>query len=119
MSNYHVKTMPRRDKLEVVFHFDIPDNTNFATYSLRTALKEYLEQDGTITSAYPNTNATELASLQNGAKYEETHTVEFDGKLTKAQKRDQVDSFWTARNNKVASAIEERLDFWGYDRDVP
>jgi hypothetical protein len=119
VSDYHVKYMSRRDQLEVVFHFDVPDQSNFAGVNLRTAVSDYLAQSGTITSDYPGIDGVELGSLQAGIKYEETHTVVFDGKLTDAQKRDQVDAFWTARNSKFQTEVLKRLNFWGYNREVP
>ena len=119
MSDYHVKYMGRRDQLEVVFHFDVPDQSNFAGVNLRTAVSDYLGQSGTITSEYPGIDGVELGSLQAGIKYEETHIVVFDGKLTDAQKRDQVDAFWTARNSNFQTEVLKRLNFWGYDREVP
>lgn len=120
MSDYHVMYMSKKDRVEVVFHFPVPDTTNFAGVSYRTALVEYLTRDGgTITSAYPGIDSGELTQMQAGEVYERTETVVFDGKLTNAQKRDVIDAIWTARNSAFLAKFQEGLTFWGYDRDVP
>ena len=120
MSDYHIMYMPRRDTVFVVFHFSVPDASNFAGVNYRTALVEYLIRDGApITSAYPGIDAGELTLMQAGEVYEETGTVVFDGKLTNTQKRDLVDAEWTARNATFLARFQAGLTFWGYDRDVP
>ncbi len=120
MSDYHIMYMPKRDTLRVVFHFAVPDATNFAGVNYRVALMEYLTMNGeTITSSYPGIDAGELAQMQAGEVYEETDTIVFDGKLTDAQKRDLIDAAWTAKNSTFLARFSAGLNFWGYDRDVP
>jgi hypothetical protein len=112
--------MSKRDRVQVVFHFPVPDTTNFAGVNYRTALVEYLTRDGaTITSAYPGIDAGELTQLQAGEVYETVDTVVFDGKLSNTEKRDLIDATWTAKNSVFLAKFQEGLTFWGYDRDVP
>jgi len=127
MSNYHVLTMDNKvDEVDVIFHFTIPDEDNFAARNKRDVVKAKLEadaEDGTITSQYPFIDTTpttgELALMQAGEVYEHSESVQFDGNLTMAQKRDLIDARWTALNTAVLARLDNEFDFYGYDRDVP
>ena len=127
MSNYHVLMMRDKvDSVDVVFHFTIPDETNFAGRNKRDVVKAHLEagsETGVITSQYPFIDTTpttgELALMQAGQVYEYRETVKFDGNLTQAQKRDLIDARWTALNAIVLARLDNEFDFYGYDRDVP
>ena len=122
MADYHVLTMSRLDRLDVVFHFPVPDQVNFAGVNLRVALKAHLEaaaDDGIIASQYPGIQGAELTQMQAGEVYEHREAVEFDANLTKALKRDQVDARWTALGAIISTRVVNLLDFWGYDRTVP
>jgi hypothetical protein len=123
MADYHVLTMDAKvDSANVVFHFTIPDENNFAARNKRDVVKAFLEasaEGGTITSDYPFIVAGELTQMQAGEIYEHPETVEFDGNLTMAQKRDIIDARWTALNTAVLARLDNEMDFYGYDRDVP
>lgn len=118
MSNYHIKTVrASRTKIEVVFHFAVPNDTTFAGINLRTALTQYRPNPG---SAVPwQQSGTEFDAIQNGEVYEEVEVRTVAVALTKAQVRDEIDARWTQLNAKVPDKIAALLDFWGYDRDVP
>jgi hypothetical protein len=119
MSNYHVLTTNAPDsEIRVAFHLAIPDTTNSAGVNYRTALLQSGMASGTPDSAVPWLT-TEQADLDSGALYELVETVQVDGSLTKAAKRDIVDARYTALAAKVPGKIQAELDWWGTDRDVP
>lgn len=119
MSDYHILESPDIDRVRVVYHINVPSELNAANVDLSSALVQYLTQDGaSITSACPDTNATELASLQGGTKYEHIETITFDGNLSDVDKRTEVENRYTFISTKGVAYLRKTLKFWGYSGDA-
>lgn len=118
MSDYHILTCNKsRTLVEVVYHFAIPNENNFAGTNLRTALRQYEPAYGSHVPWL--TAGTEYDNIQAGAVYEKHERYTVDEGLTKAQVRTAIDTRFTDLNGKVPDKIATYLDFWGLDRDVP
>lgn len=123
MSDYHIKEVgAKKDSASVVFHFAIPDTTNYAGENLRGVLVKHLldrKAGEPITSQAPDITSGELGDIQGGSVYEYVESVEFSAKLTDVQKRNIIDSRWSVLNGVIPGRVEDELNFYGYDRDVP
>ena len=122
MAKVHVLDQNKKlDTARVVYHIAIPNVNNSAGFSYRAAIVEYLDPDGSgIVSAVPNLatkDATEFAGLQDGSVFEETHIVEFDANLTDGQKASEIDIHYLTRESSTLSDIQNRLKYWGLDRN--
>lgn len=124
MSNYHVLEITAdKDTATVAMHFTVPDETNFASVNLRTALVQYLAKinpDAPITVVpwLETEDPTEYAALAAGSVYEVMQQVEYNVNATNAEKATVIDTRWTALSSTIPDLIRERLKFWGLDRDV-
>lgn len=115
MSNYHVMDLNNKlDQARVAFHIVVPDEANAASVNLRTAVFQHLAP----TSIVPFILSAEQTQIEAGAIYEHVINVEFNANLTVVEKRDIIDSKFTALNSTIPDIIRDRYKFWGLNRDV-
>lgn len=123
MSDYHgLDIANRRDRINVVFHFTVPDTNNKVGYNHRQAVKEYFEsrsETGIVETQVPWDIGTELDQLRSGEKLELVQIVEFDRNASDAEKQQAMDDHWTQLSLKTLDDIQDRLAYWGKNRDVP
>jgi hypothetical protein len=114
--------------IRAVFHYDIPAGSNTAGMTYQQAyvqLKTGLAA-GTIASVLPDGNdtngtigATEKTAVNNGARVEETVTIELPGdwvSRTGPQKAAIVDAKYNDFGPKLRQALKDRLEFYGLTR---
>lgn len=119
MSNYHVKTQIKTARTAVVvFHIAMPDDTNSASYSLRSAVSEYVD-GANFTSAVSWIAAQELTDLQNGLLFEVVETIKFLAADSNTQKQTKIDNRYTALTTSTVDKMKTILKFWHLNRDIP
>ena len=108
------------NQYSVAHHVSIPDANNQVSVNYRTALVQYLTQDGgTITSRVPFIGGVELAQLQIGELVEWLEGYDTDPTEDLATKRDDLDARFIEVEPMVRGLWQRRLDYWGFERDVP
>lgn len=120
MSHYHVLNADENaNRFKVVFHIPIPNGTNLAGYSVRTAVVEF--QGGTVNigSEVPFIAGTELAQLQAGELYEIARYLNSNPGETLSEKRERLDTMYTELVPNTQSRLQNMLSYWGYSRSVP
>ena len=123
MSNYHILTQDISEKtIRIVFRIAIPDMTNNAGISYRTALIDYLKHSqgiDNISSISPFSDADELQQVQSGEIYEVQESVRFSSlALTDVQKRDEIDARYNELTTESLSKLQILLEWWGLKRTV-
>ena len=123
MSNYHILTQDISQKTAtIVFRVPIPDVTNNAGISYRTALVEYLKHSqntDTISSISPFTDATELSQVRNGEIYEVQQSMRFSSlALTPVQKRNEIDARYNELTTEARNKLQILLAWWGLKRTI-
>jgi hypothetical protein len=131
MSDFHVLEQSRlKDRVQVAFHFDVPDVQNAASRNLADAYIDMLDQHWEPyftghtrpVSQVPRlqvTHPTEYSALANGTKIERVESVEFDASLTNGEKLTLIQNRWTALNGLIPDELSSVLGFYGYSADVP
>lgn len=115
--DYHILDSSKKDhEVKVVFHIPVPDENNTAGISLQTALAQYKPF---TESAAPEISAIEQTQLENGALYEKTETVAYDGNMNNAQKQAIIDNRYTLLMSHIVKKIRTTLKYWGHSRNVP
>lgn len=124
MADYHVLT-GRSDgnAYTVVHHLPIPNVTNRAGVSVRTALansglggKTSLpDGDGSAGSI----SAAEKASILAGELWEYSEQVDTHPGETAAKLRDRIDARHTALASSLVTLLGNELAYFGFTRDVP
>lgn len=121
MSDYHVLESDRYRRGKnfiVVFHIPVPDQDNEVGVNLRTALSE---MRGTVPSRVPanRLGAGEQAALDAGELYEHFWTYRARAGMTLIERRDELDTKFTALSGNIVGILMDVLAYWGYSRDVP
>lgn len=123
MADYHVLNTDRSgNALRVVFHIPVPDVTNDASYSIRTALVEW-QGGGTdptvIQSACPFIGAAELTAMQAGQVYEMVVELASNPGEDLTAKQARLDAQHAAQVTAAQALITTALQYWGYERNIP
>ena len=120
MANYHILSgKPDGNQLRVVFHLPVPDTNNAVGVGYQAALLMHLggAQDSIVPASLLGAN--EQASLTSGALYEHVWQFGTQPETTLLEKRDILDARYTAFASGIIAALQARLEFYGYNRDVP
>lgn len=118
-NDYHVKTQNKIARSAVVaFHIPIPDDTNAAAYSLRSAVSEYVG-GADFASEVPWLGGTETANLQNGLLFEEVVTVKFLAAADNAQRQTKIENKFTELASSIVTRLKTILKFWRLNGNVP
>jgi len=123
MADYHILDMDElENRVGVIFHIPVPDELNKAGVNLRTAVKQYLENqiiNGTITSKVPWISSSELIDIQNGLIYEHFKLFQFsNAHATKTTKMSELNSEYTRLVTRIQDKIRKTLKYWGLDVNV-
>jgi len=120
MSDYHILSADRyANAYSVVFHVPVPDQDNEVAYSYRTAIVEWQGGAVAIISKVPFISGGELTQLQAGELYEVSRTFNSNPNETLVQKRDKLDIMFADVVAETQEDFQDKLGYWGYDRDVP
>ena len=120
MSDYHILQADRYgNAYSVVFHVPVPDQDNEVTYSYRTAIVEWQGGAVGISSQVPFISGAELTQLQAGELYEVARIFNSNPNESLAQKRDKLDVMFVDIVTATQADFQDKLGYWGYDRDVP
>lgn len=120
MADYHVLNTDRSgNALRVVFHIPVPDVTNDASYSIRTALVEWQGGSASIESACPFITAGELTQMQAGEVYEIVVELASNPSEDLPAKQTRLDAQHAAQVTEAQALITTALKYWGYDRIIP
>ena len=120
MANYHILAgRPDGNQLRVAFHLPVPSGDNAVGISYQNALALHL--GGEHISAVPASllSAGEQTALNAGGLYE--HIWQFDTRpeMTLLEKREALDARYTDFASAIISQLQDRLEYYGYGRDVP
>ena len=122
MSNYHILSgSDDGNTYQVVFHVAIPNTSNAVGTNWRTAVMQYRRlPDGTLPkSMVPFITAPEQTQLDNGELVEDEQVLSTNPGQTLVNKRDALDALYTVRQSSILAKWQDRLRYWGYNRDVP
>lgn len=117
VSNYHILEVNRKqDDARVVFHIDVPADTNFAGMTYRAALVEWLG-GAPVESAIPGLD-TAAHGLDDGSIYEHVEVVDFPADETNANKQAIIEATYISRQAAILARIQAQLEFWSFNADV-
>lgn len=120
MADYHILSADQfGNSFRVVFHIPVPDQNNEVAYSYRTAIVEWQGGAENISSLVPFIAGAELTQMQSGEVYEVSRGFNSNPNETLTQKRDKLDLMFAAVKTEAQADFQDRLGYWGYDRDVP
>ena len=120
MSDYHILEGSMdggAETYKVAFHIPVPDETNDAAYSLRSALAE--DPEVNKTSAVPWILTAEQTQLDSGELYERLESYSRNTTNAVTQDRDALDARWNTLATAIPNRLRDRYKYWHYDRDVP
>jgi len=118
-SDYHVLRVSEDGrKAQVAFHIPIPDATNSASYSYRSAVSEYVGGAGFVSQVPWVLAVQEQSDLEAGLLYETTATVNFTALDSDLQKQTKIDNKFTSLSSVVLLKLQAILKFWQFNRDV-
>lgn len=120
MANYHILNgKSDGNQLRVVFHLSMPDTNNAVGVGYQAALLMHLGgvQDSVVPASLLGAN--EQNDLTSGALYEHVWQFSTQPEMTLLEKQDIMDARYTAFASGVIAALQARLEFYGYSRDVP
>ena len=118
MSNYHILAgQPDGNQLRVVFHVPVPGTSNVAGISFRDALAMYAQPMSCMPASL--LGAGEQEAIDAGALCEVVWEFHTNPEMTLLDKRDIMDAKYTDLVSSVIAQLEERLEYYGYSRDVP
>ena len=124
MSDYHILQINETHRgimetVGVVFHIDIPDVNNDAGVPYRTAVASLVNPENISSVPWLETDfPDEYAEIQSGAVYEISKGVRLPANLTPVQKRDRLDAYYNQVKSELLQEIQDRMAFWGFNRDV-
>ena len=117
MSDYHVLSQSGDgNKLSLIMHVAVPAGTNSAGrdhYAVVQAIR------GEQISAYPFISAAEQTQLTDGELWELSGDISTYPDESAADKQAKMDAYFTARSAALLAELNYRLEWYGYDRDVP
>ena len=118
MADYHITSADiNGNRLNVVMHFPVPDTTNEAAVSYRTAMVEY-QGGAPIASVLTNIGAEQTA-LDAGAIFERSYAFNTNPGESPAQKQAKIDAMWAAKRTEEQSQLVHTLSYWGFERTIP
>lgn len=118
MSDYHVLDGDTDgNSFRVAMHIPIPVGNNRAGVAYRTALISAL--GGSQVSVVPGLAGAEQTQLTAGELYEHVELVATNPGETATAYRDRLDAIFTARKASILAAMQRRLDYYGFSRNVP
>ena len=124
MSDYHILQINETHRgimetVTVVFHIPIPDQNNDAGVPYRTAVASLVNAESISAVPWLQTDfSDEHTAIQAGAVYEASRSVRLPAGLTPVQKRDRLDAYYNHIKSEILSEIQDRMAFWGFNRDV-
>ena len=123
MADYHVMgTDKAGNSMRVAFHIAIPATTNDAGKTYQDALVELLTGsiDGSsISSAVPDIDTAELTQMQNGEIFEKVVELDSNPAENYPTKQARLDAKYSEVAAEVAAELQTRLQYWGYQRNIP
>lgn len=119
MANYHIlKCSNKLHEINVVFHIQVPDETNAVGYNLRTAVKDDVKENTSDVPWLETGNPTEYAAIQNGEVYEWMEIIKVNADLSVGDKRNIIDARYTVLSTAGVTYLQNIYKYYGLDRDV-
>lgn len=124
MSDYHILQINETHRgimeiVSVVFHISIPDVNNDADVSYRQAIASLVNTENVTAVPWLEVDfPQEYIDIQSGAVYEISKSVRVPVGLTPVQKRDRLDVYYNYVKSEILQKIQNKMAFWGFNRDV-
>ena len=116
MADYHVLTKNEDESgWSVVFHIPVPNATNSAGYSLRTAIADLM---GDTVSTVPWITVAEQTQIDAGEIWEVAKGVQVGEGNSNAAKQAIIEAEYTRILTEDRAIKAEQLDWYGYDGTV-
>lgn len=117
MSDYHILGADNfGNGVRVIMHFPVPAGNNevgMAWQDIQALLWN------AALSQVLNIDPAEQAQLDSGELYEHEHVFFSRPSEGLVEKRDALDVAYAAERTTVLGELAQRLDYWGFARDVP
>ena len=118
MADYHITSADvNGNRFNVVMHFPVPDLTNEAGTSYRTAMVEY-QGGAPIASVLTNIGAEQTA-LDAGEIFERPYAFNSNPTEMPAQKQAKIDAMWAVKRTEEQARLVHILSYWGFERTIP
>lgn len=117
MSDYHIlESDVYGNESKVVMHFAVPAGNNAVGVAWQT-IQAILWANQT--SIVPTIESAEQAELDAGALMEHVYRFKSRPGESLVDKRAALDIAFESEQTRVLALLSNRLNFWGYARDVP
>ncbi|MCP4648831.1 MAG: hypothetical protein GY853_01945 [PVC group bacterium] len=111
MSDYHVLNRPKQDRLNVVFHFAVPDSNNSAGVSIRNIIR-----DNFVVAE--NLLDPEDTDVLNGITLELKRMVYFSADSTTQEIVAAIVAKRADVLEQATKVINEQYSYFGYSADI-